>query len=251
MIRRLLDLIKRNPTSFDFVRRLQRLVGFRTPAICRVLDALSRSHDRSIFFLQIGASDGLRNDPIREFIVRDSWHGILVEPLPAVFDLLIANYRRLALHRSLSFVNCAITTEQVPFLTMWSFEGDSLKGLSAEERLDLLQKSSVDRCHLEQFLGSRPPGSIKAIHVPCLTFSALVEQHMPPGRQLDLLVLDVEGQEWNILKSINFSIFKPESILYESRHLGETCEPLRALLADNGYEVTSCGPDDFAHAKGL
>lgn len=247
MIRRISNFIKRSPRLFDSLRRVQRVAGIRTSEIYKALDSFSRSHNRSVSFIQIGASDGLRNDPIREFIVRDHWHGLLVEPLPGVFDILLKNYSGISTKRHLKFINCAITSESVASLTIWSFDEARLKDLSIEDKLDLLQKSSLNRSHLDKFIGTRPASSVKAISVPCLTFTGLIEQFFSPGRVLDLLVLDVEGQEWNIIHSIDFDKVRPEAIFYESRHLAGDGGPLRQLLRDKGYEVVTYGPDDFAH----
>ena len=46
-----------------------------------------------IFFMNIGANDGLAGDPLREFIVTKGWNGILVEPVDYVFQRLVKAYR--------------------------------------------------------------------------------------------------------------------------------------------------------------
>lgn len=47
----------------------------------------------SIFFIQIGANDGISNDPLHKFITQFCWKGILLEPLPEVFTRLTTTYR--------------------------------------------------------------------------------------------------------------------------------------------------------------
>jgi hypothetical protein len=51
------------------------------------------SADRpDFFFVQIGANNGVTDDPIRQFLIKYHWHGVLVEPQPRVFQQLLKNY---------------------------------------------------------------------------------------------------------------------------------------------------------------
>ena len=45
------------------------------------------------FFVNVGANDGVINDPIYPFIAKYGWRGIAVEPVPHVFERLRVNYR--------------------------------------------------------------------------------------------------------------------------------------------------------------
>src|SRR6266481_6003650 len=47
---------------------------------------------KDLFFIQIGANDGVSNDPLYKFVIEYGWAGILVEPLPQVFEVLRRNY---------------------------------------------------------------------------------------------------------------------------------------------------------------
>src|SRR5262245_48292496 len=109
MIARLKDWVRTRPALFDFCRAQSRLWLRRPDPAYEFFDAFSKGRRGQVTFIQIGANDGLRNDPIREFIVRDAWTGVLVEPLPDVFDLLKKNYSGRAAAR-LEFVNAAISS---------------------------------------------------------------------------------------------------------------------------------------------
>jgi hypothetical protein len=52
-----------------------------------LLTKLSAERPNS-FFVQIGANNGLTDDPIRQFVTKYHWHGVLVEPQPQVFQQL-------------------------------------------------------------------------------------------------------------------------------------------------------------------
>ena len=56
-------------------------------------------------FVQVGAHDGEMFDPLRHFILKDNWNGILIEPQKDFFNKCIQGYKHL---NNLIFVNAAI-----------------------------------------------------------------------------------------------------------------------------------------------
>src|SRR5215468_60576 len=64
---------------------------------------------QTLFFVQIGAHDGITGDPLRKFVLKYHLPGILVEPNPAVFKKLVANYRG---EPQLRFENVAVGPTQ-------------------------------------------------------------------------------------------------------------------------------------------
>jgi Methyltransferase FkbM domain len=69
----------------------------------------SREDPRPFFFLQVGAYDGVIDDPLHERVREGNWHGILVEPQPSHFRRLLENYAGI---EGLTFVNAAISEER-------------------------------------------------------------------------------------------------------------------------------------------
>ena len=71
-------------------------------------DYLRRKADRrdgDFYFVQIGANNGISADPIRPYVLKYHWRGVLVEPHPAAFARLVENYRA---EPQLVFENAAI-----------------------------------------------------------------------------------------------------------------------------------------------
>ena len=234
------------PRLYDATKRAQRAVLRRHTPAYSAIDRFSRELGGSVRFIQIGANDGLRNDPIREFIVRDDWSGVLVEPLPYAVSLLRANYpaRRFP---NLKFVNAAATTRDGSALRLWSASDDYLGELPRERRLELLRKASVDREHVIKFL---PPeavanGAIVQLEVPAVTIESLAQTTFPGG-QFDLLVVDAEGHEPAILRSIDFQQTRPKAIFFESQHLGSEQKAIENLLRVAGYDLQRVAGDSFA-----
>jgi hypothetical protein len=133
-------------------------------------------------------------------------------------------------------------------VSFWTFSEDFLAGLSDEEKLSHLQKSSFRFQHVANFLGSSPDTDKRAIvemTVACLNFSELADQYVQSS-DIDLLVLDCEGYEAVLIPGIDFHHINPRAIFYESHNLGDSETAVGAFLASNGYQVFQLGGDAFA-----
>ena len=214
----------------------------RRNAAFKILDEFSQSRGRRVSFIQIGASDGLRNDPIREFIVRDSWTGVLIEPLPGVFRLLKENYAWLRGRRRLAFENVAISSSESS-LSFYTVADDILATLPLEAQLDLLRKSSCHKAHVERFV--EDPSCVVRVTVPCTSLASIVERHF--GKDpIDLLFIDAEGHEAVILKSVDFGNTRIGAIFFESQHLGQERVSLFQYLTSHGFTIHEIENDAFA-----
>lgn len=243
--------LREHPPLFDRSLRLRRAFGFRSAAY-DLLDDFSRIIGRPLTFIQLGASDGLHSDPIREFIIRDHWSGVLVEPIPYSYSRLKENYRYLQ-RTNLAFVNAAVVASGVPLPgPFYTFDQQFLAGLPVSERLHYLQISSFIASHTR---GGFAPGSaareaIVAIDIPACTLEDLVRDHFD-APQIDLLVTDLEGYEAQLLPALNFTHIQPRAIFYESHNLGQAEGKVRDYLTANGYECFAFGGDSFAIAENM
>lgn len=237
--------LRRSPLLYDAAKAAKRALRVTTP-VSRFLRRFSIGHDRRVNFVQIGASDGLRRDPIREFVVGHRWSGLLVEPLPGVFELLKRNYRRVP-ERRLAFVNAAVVAGPGGPLTFWTIAPAALDRVGLEERLGYLRKSSLDREQVVQWVNGTTitEADVVGVTVPSLSFSRLLEQYWDE-REIHLVVIDAEGYDLALLQSIDFAHRAPKAVLYESKHLGEGEAVARELLESHGYDVTRLGEDTAA-----
>lgn len=240
--RRVADFFRARPALYDFARQARlRLIG-PTSQIGRHLDRYARANAGNFSFLQIGASDGLRNDPLRDFVVRDRWGGVFVEPLPDVFPLLEKNYARLAGRGNLRFLNAAVSSRSAS-LPFYTFQKSFLSGKPLEERLHLLRKASFDRAQVLPF--AEREENIAVIEVPCQGICELLARHFPDGR-LSLLALDVEGHEHEILGEIDFDAIRIWAVLFETWNLGDRRDAVFARLAKHGYRIEEAEGDALA-----
>jgi len=223
--------IRSSPRLFDALKRVKRAVRHEPDPAYAFFSRYSRMRGNRINFLQIGANDGMRNDPFREFIV-GGWRGILVEPIPQAFALLRSNYAYVA--DRLVFLNAAVTRDDGS-LVLYTFDQKFLAGLPIEKRLDYLRKVSFDRSHVEHFITADERWAIKETVVPCLSIGTILAKHWD-NSPVHLLAIDAEGHEPAIIGGIDFTTFKPETIFYESHTLeAPVAAQVTELLATHGY----------------
>jgi FkbM family methyltransferase len=236
------NVLRGLPWLYDLSRQARLQLLGPTSEIGAFLDVYSKTKNEQITFLQIGANDGLRNDPLRDFVVRDSWTGCFVEPLPDVFPLLKRNYRRYSKKLRLEFLNVAVTShsQSLPFFT---FTDQYLAGKPLEERLHLLRKASFKREQVRAFAES--DSNIREIGVPCVGIRDLLAQCFPCGR-LGLLALDVEGHEPEILREIDFEAFEIDAVLLETWNLGASKNEVVQILERAGYRIDEAEGDALA-----
>jgi FkbM family methyltransferase len=152
----------------------------------RLLEAFADAFPRA-FFIEIGANDGVEDDHLRPFIVENEWSGIMVEPVPHLFERLRRNYAGL---ERVVLENVAIADRdgRVPFYHPPEGDFDKIGSFSRETTLRLaraLQFPDLD-------------DRIVTTEVPCLSFESLCRRHHV--ERLDLLVVDTEGYDFEILK---------------------------------------------------
>ncbi len=246
MIQAIKEFIKTRPQLYDLAKIVFRQLSEKEDPAYKFFDSFSRSHNRKVNFIQIGASDGLRWDPIREFILRDRWSGILIEPLPTVFEMLKKNYRH-ARKCDLVFVNAAISSSSSDDMSFWTFSDAFLETLTLEERVIWSHKSSFDRRHLERYakLGEISDKAFKEIKVPCFTIDELVTKYWD-NRKINLLVIDTEGHESSIIPSINFNVLYPDAIYFESHNLGSGKDKVYRFLSTQNYKIIEIAGDSAA-----
>ena len=56
---------------------------------------MMQRYNQPLSFIQVGANDGVYGDPLRSYVRRFGWKGILVEPQQDVFERLVEKLWRL------------------------------------------------------------------------------------------------------------------------------------------------------------
>ncbi|MCH9697885.1 MAG: FkbM family methyltransferase [Gammaproteobacteria bacterium] len=199
----------------------------------RTLDSVlqnASSTNKQLFFIQIGANDGVIYDPIHRFVKHFHWQGILVEPVPNYFNKLRGNY---ASHNNLIFENVAISDQNVirnffrvrddlEFLPEWC------NGLGTFDR-DVLLSHRWAIPNLEDYVVTE--------QVQCMTFQQLLDKHAIT--HIDVLLIDTEGHDLLILQQIDFAALRPSILLYEHEYISkEDRAGFEKILIKHGYRLS-------------
>ena len=229
-----------SPALRDRLRRAQDRRRRRRLAGPRLLRAFAAAYPDA-FFIEIGSNDGEQHDHLRPLIRSQAWTGVMVEPVPYVFDRLRRNYGDL---ERVTFENAAIADRdgRLPFYHLREAapgERERLPGWY--DGIGSLSRANVlnHRRHIPDI-----DERIVSGDVPCLSFESLCRKH--DVEVIDLLVIDTEGYDAVILGRIDFTIHRPRLIVYEHFHL-EPDERVRCrtALEHRGYETMEEGFDTW------
>jgi FkbM family methyltransferase len=195
-----------------------------------VLDEFARTYPDA-FFIQVGAHDGVVFDPLRRHVLASRWSGVLVEPVPDIFDRLRENYGDVP---RLAFENAAIAerTGSREFYYVPASEDDELPFWY--DALGSFLKETLIRGSASVIpdIANR----VQSMEVRCMTFDMLCERH--GVTHVDLVQIDTEGYDYEVIKMINLDRLQPKVIMFEHKLLDpiDRNECLDYLQA-HGYDV--------------
>ncbi len=186
-----------------------------------------RADSRPFFFLQVGARDGVSDDPLYRHVREKNWHGIMVEPQPEQFARLLENYEG---SEGLTFVNAAVA-EQPGVRTMYVIADATGTPLEELGGIASFREGPLRAFHAK--MGRHYPGSsVGTIVAACTTFADVLSD----VSYLDLLQIDVEGYDVQLLTLFDFARIKPSIVRFEHRHVPPSeLDEAFLLLAHHGY----------------
>jgi FkbM family methyltransferase len=213
---------------------------FYDPAVARTLmfdDVVCRHMFEvgpELTFVQIGAYDGVSTDPLRKYIERCGWSGVMLEPQPRPANQLRALYRH---NPKIVILEAALDSERRT-RSLYTLESDTVPKWAGG-------MASFDRSHIlkQDDLIEGLEGMVRELQVNCVVFDDIL--NYLPKNHLDLLQIDVEGADGHILSLFPFDRFKPAIIHWEIKNM--TCiqqeEALERVIA-HGYQVSRSGGED-------
>lgn len=204
------------------------------------LKRYSQKH-RNIGFMQIGANDGWTDDPYNKFIISYNWHGVLVEPVPEVYLHLKENYKKYK--AKLQFENCAIGNQ--------IGKRDFYKGVIDEQHPESITRlSSFDKTKVEDLRTEYPNVKIESIEVSVQTIKSICDKHRLG--KIEILLIDAEGYDWEIIKTLDFNQLRPSLLVYEHSNLSENDKLLSwKQLQQHGYILVIEDRDTLAVYGGI
>lgn len=157
---------------------------------------------RNGVFLDIGANDGIYLSNTYYLEKELGWTGICVEPIPDIFN-------KMNKVRNCIKINAGIADKKsIEKFTFVDGPSNMLSGMSKEYNEQHKQRVLRET----QQLG----GSIKEIDVQCLVLNDVLIEHNI--YDIDYLSLDTEGNEFKILKTIDFNKFNIQVMSIENNY---------------------------------
>jgi FkbM family methyltransferase len=186
-------------------------------------------------FIQIGAYDGISTDPLRKYIERFAWRGVMLEPQPGPAQQL----RQLYPDGSGIVILEAALDREPRARTIYTVESDAVPkwvgGMASFDRNNILK-------HNDQIPGIAD--MVREVEVSCVTPDYVLDQL--GSDRLDLLQIDAEGADGFLLSLFPFERIKPSIVHWEIKNM--TCqaqEETLDLLRKHGYRIARSGDEDM------
>jgi FkbM family methyltransferase len=195
---------------------------------------------RGLRFIQVGANDGRRADPICTFIDAYAWNGLMIEPLAK-------NFADLRSHRGAAAPRIRLRQAAVDLVAGRRLVHDLAPSATANlpDWTRGLASFSRERVALAAAELGLPESAIVAEEIDTITWDQVWQEF--GAQPCDLLVLDTEGYDLPLLRAASLARHRPRVIHFE--HACATVEDRHAFyqeLTDIGYELATDGPDTTA-----
>ena len=177
--------------------------------------------EKSGFFVEFGAADGIALSNSYLLEKNFGWNGILCEPSTGWYEALKQNR------------SCVIDTRCV-----YSVSGQKI---SFSE--NYLGELSAITAYAEPNASGILKRTTSSYEVETISLLDLLKVHNAP-RFIDFLSIDTEGSEFEILKNFDFQSYRFGSICVE-HNFGETREQINTLLLANDYVQVHSDLSDF------
>lgn len=208
--------------------------------------------------VQVGANDGKHGDPIYQWVTahRNQTSILLVEPQQELHQYLMENYRN---HPSAQFARAAVG-QKCDVITLYRIRPDYWSLYRSPHLVDAPQYrapsgvTSANRDHVldyaRRFLDTQDPeAAIEQFSIRAVSLRKLLDESGFTG-PVDLLQIDVEGNDDDVIYASVEANFRPRVIHFEHKHLGSQRKAeLQEFLTLNEYSVCKLpGADWLAFA---
>lgn len=226
--------------SLDVVRKPRSLIDWKSRELnvdLALLASFLRKTKKNVFFILVGANDGVQTEEFLPIALEHQWTGCLLEPHPVYYRELA---RRFSDMPGIQCINAAIdhvagerllySIKPRPEMPEW------VTGLASFDRGHLLKHEKII------------PGISEHIRedaVRCESFTSLLA--LLERDNFDVLQVDTEGYDAEIIRMADIPRRLPSIVRFEHKHLSLTdWDQVVALLLNGGYRVAKTGQDTLA-----
>jgi len=203
-----------------------------------------RSQERDVQLLQVGANDGVSNDPIFEFVKEHIDSAAFVEPQPDAFRKLQENY---ADKPNFTFIKGVVFSHdtQMPMYRISPDKESEYKAIY-KTHANASGVTSLDYNHVRNFLLKIAPAYFKdndveqwieTFDVEAMTFDTLLTKYDLAA--VDILQVDAEGYDYEIVQmALSSNAISPLVINLEHKNLTDTQKSsIKSCLVDKNYSL--------------
>lgn len=185
------------------------------------------NNKKGLFYIDVGANDGLTVSNTAFMEMDLEWDGICVEPHPEAFS-------RLEKNRQCKKYNVCVSNVETD-LNFYEIKGyaEMLSGI----------KSEYDDRHLDRIESEvhKNGGEINVIKVKSMMLNSILEENNI--KDIDYLSIDTEGSELSVLQSVNLEKYNIKVISVEHNGYNDN---VKSYLTSNGYKyVTKICADEI------
>lgn len=181
------------------------------------------------FFVDVGAHDGVSINNTLYFDKNNNWTGINIEPIKSVYDRLVSN------RPNNINLNCAVCNKdgETEFLCNTGYT-EMISGI----------KDTFDQRHLQRLENeNRQMGSTtQVITVNTKKLETICDEHNIS--HIHYLSIDVEGAEFEVIKSINFDKVFIDVIGFENNY-NDVSVPIVEYLENKNFAMIHLSLDIF------
>lgn len=171
-------------------------------------------------YVDIGAFHPLRGSNTHYFYRFKGWTGINIEPNPEGFKAFQA------IRTKDTNLNMGVSSKTGK---LHYYMVDSLPEMNTFS-LEFLQSNG-----LESYIS-------RTLEVQTYPLSTILDQHLPGGKSIDILSVDVEGFDLEVLQSNNWQKYRPTAIVAETGLKDLEHNQTRLFLESLGYTMVGLTP---------
>jgi FkbM family methyltransferase len=175
------------------------------------------------FFVEAGGHDGEWISNTLYFELKYAWTGILIEPLPYLCEKILEK------NRNIYVLNACIANKR-PIISKLNV-ADAWSGRLSEMDAETKKKYTKN----------------SVVYVPCFSLYTILKAIEVD--KIDYFSLDIEGGEYDVLKSIDFNKLNIRSFTIEHNGVKEPKKNIKNLMAENNYKLLKEDGQDFYYIK--
>jgi Methyltransferase FkbM domain len=181
-------------------------------------------HVREGFYVDIGAYHPVGFSNTYHFYQR-GWRGLNIDANPGAMRL----FERLR-PRDINVQACV----------------DVVAGIQREFHIfDRPALNTITESGLQAGLRVHGAKLVQTVRLVTRTLNDLLAKHVPDGQPIHFLTIDVEGLDYELLRTLDFARYSPSVVCFEDRGFDETgpiMTPTIKLLSESGYSVAGMTP---------